>query len=113
MVKPKKLLVLTYWDFNDALIQTYTLPYLYIISKYIPENSTIYLLTLNKNTTDNINFTHSQIKVLQFRYIPFGLKAIFYYSYLLFYLFILFLHKKLLISMHGAHLRAYLVIFYP
>jgi len=95
MVKPKKIFVLTYWDFNDALIQTYTLPYLYIISKYIPDNSTIYLLTLNKNTTDNINFTHPQIKVLQFRYIPFGLKAIFYYSYLLFYLFIFILTQKI------------------
>jgi len=95
MVKPKKILVLTYWDFNDALIQTYTLPYLYIISKYIPENSTIYLLTLNKKTTDDINFSHPQIKVLQFRYIPFGLKAIFYYSYLLFYLFIFILTQKI------------------
>lgn len=95
MVKPKKILVLTYWDFNDALIQTYTLPYLYIISKYIPENSTIYLLTLNKNTTDNINFTHPQIKVLQFKYIPFGLKAIFYYSYLLIYLFIFILTQEI------------------
>lgn len=95
MVKLKKILVLTYWDFNDALIQTYTLPYLYIISKYIPENSTIYLLTLNKNTTDNINFTHPQIKVLQFKYIPFGLKAIFYYSYLLIYLFIFILTQEI------------------
>lgn len=111
MVKLKKILVLTYWDFNDALIQTYTLPYLYIISKYIPENSTIYLLTLNKNTTDNINFTHPQIKVLQFKYIPFGLKAIFYYSYLLIYLFIFILTQEITHIHACAHLRDYLVIF--
>lgn len=28
------ILVLTYWEFNDALIQTYTLPYIRIIKKY-------------------------------------------------------------------------------
>lgn len=95
MVKPKKILVLTYWDFNDALIQTYTLPYLYIITKYIPENSTIYLLTLNKNTSYKINFYHPQIKIIQFQYIPFGLKATFYYLYLLFYLFIFILIKNI------------------
>lgn len=42
------LLVLTYWSFKDALIQAYTLPYLAIIKKVLPEGSTIHLVTLER-----------------------------------------------------------------
>jgi hypothetical protein len=44
----KKILVVTYWDFNDPLIQTYTLPYLRAIQKVCEGNIRIYLVTFNK-----------------------------------------------------------------
>jgi glycosyltransferase involved in cell wall biosynthesis len=46
------ILVVTYWDFNDPLIQTYTLPYLKAIRKVLNGNCEIRLVTFNKN---NIN----------------------------------------------------------
>lgn len=47
---PHHLLVITYWSFNDALVQTYTLPYLNIIQKNLPAGSVIHLVTLEKGT---------------------------------------------------------------
>ncbi|NVO02190.1 MAG: hypothetical protein HXX09_05760 [Bacteroidetes bacterium] len=71
------ILVLTYWSYNDALIQTYTLPYVQIISKYLPENSKIFLLTLDKdkcngNSKNNID----NIQYISFQYKPFGFSGI-------------------------------------
>lgn len=43
----KNILVLTYWSFREGLIQSYTLPYLFIISKYL-KGGKIYLVTLEK-----------------------------------------------------------------
>ncbi len=43
------ILVLTYWSYNEALIQTYTLPYVRIIKDKLPPNSKIYLVTLEQN----------------------------------------------------------------
>jgi len=40
------VLILTNWSFNDALIQTYTLPYLRIIRSLQPSGSSMLLLTL-------------------------------------------------------------------
>jgi glycosyltransferase involved in cell wall biosynthesis len=45
----KNVLVITYWSFDDALIQTYTLPYVRIIAAHIPAGSTIHLITLEKD----------------------------------------------------------------
>lgn len=42
------ILVLTYWSLPDALIQTYTLPYVRIIRKRLSAESLIFLLTLEK-----------------------------------------------------------------
>ncbi|HCW08312.1 MAG TPA: hypothetical protein DGG95_13210 [Cytophagales bacterium] len=44
------ILILTYWSYPDALIQTYTLPYVRIIKKKLPSSSKIFLVTLEKNT---------------------------------------------------------------
>ncbi|MEO5643287.1 MAG: glycosyltransferase [Bacteroidia bacterium] len=49
MEQPKHILVLTYWGIGDALIQTYTLPYLRMIRDILPEGSTIRFLTLERN----------------------------------------------------------------
>ncbi|MFH2142218.1 MAG: hypothetical protein ABIJ97_07345 [Bacteroidota bacterium] len=41
----QNILILTYWSFKDALIQTYTLPYVKIIRKIISKKSRIILFT--------------------------------------------------------------------
>ena len=43
---PRHLLVLTYWRFDDALMQTYTLPYVHILLEALPPGSSIHLVTL-------------------------------------------------------------------
>lgn len=48
----KNILIVTYWSFNDPLIQTYTLPYVRIIRKNLPEGSRIYLFVLNQKAYD-------------------------------------------------------------
>lgn len=95
----RNILVLTYWDWQDALIQTYTLPYVYIIANNLPKGSTIYLLTLNKKTSKVI-FDHPNIKIIAFKYVPFGISAIFYYSYVLIWL-LLFIFRKKIHSIHS------------
>jgi glycosyltransferase involved in cell wall biosynthesis len=70
----KNILVITYWDFKDALIQTYTLPYLKIIENIISENSKIFLFTLDeierKNKTVSLKITN-----ISKQYYKFGLKS--------------------------------------
>jgi glycosyltransferase involved in cell wall biosynthesis len=48
-MRPKNILVITYWSYRDALIQTYTVPYLKIIRKYLPEGSRLFLTTLEQS----------------------------------------------------------------
>lgn len=76
-MKPaKNILVITYWSFSDALIQTYTLPYLKIIADQLSAESKIYLVTLEKenyNTTKIINGT--SIINQRYKYSTFGLSA--------------------------------------
>src|SRR4030066_244618 len=40
--KQKNILILTYWSYQDALIQTYTLPYVRIIRKIIQKKNFIH-----------------------------------------------------------------------
>ncbi len=42
----KNILILTYWPFKDALIQTYTLPYVKIIRKKLSAKNNIWLRTM-------------------------------------------------------------------
>lgn len=74
--KKKNILVITYWDYNDALIQAYTLPYVKIIAKNLPEGSTIFLVTLDKNQTTSPDLKEWNIKNLSIKYHPFGVKGI-------------------------------------
>jgi glycosyltransferase involved in cell wall biosynthesis len=74
--KKNNILIITSWCYNDALIQTYTLPYLKIISKKLPEGSKIYLVTLEKNKTKNILSEYGIINI-SIPYTPFGFRAIF------------------------------------
>lgn len=70
----KNILILTYWSYNDALIQTYTLPYVSIIADNLADDGKIFLLTLDKNETpqfDNI----PKIKNISIPYKSVGISA--------------------------------------
>ncbi len=67
----EKILVITYWSYNDALIQTYTLPYLNIISTIITPDSKIFLVTLDKDSKQEKK-SDSKIENISFRYKDFG-----------------------------------------
>ncbi|MDQ3048359.1 MAG: glycosyltransferase [Bacteroidota bacterium] len=76
------ILILTYWSYHDALIQTYTLPYVRLISKHAADQKII-LLTLDKEEISQIP-PEGNIEFLSLSYIPFGAKAgIKWISYLL------------------------------
>ena len=45
----KNILVLTHWSFQDALIQTYTLPYVRLIRKNIASDRKIILVTFEQD----------------------------------------------------------------
>ncbi len=71
----KCILALTYWSYNDALVQTYTLPYLGIMAGVLPKGGRIHLVTLDPPGTkipdlSDAGFTHHS-----FAYKPFGLKG--------------------------------------
>lgn len=77
------VLILTYWRFDDALIQTYTLPYLRIIRKLLPASSEMYLVTLEKDNLQDeaknsreIRMKNDGIRWVALRYRPFGIAAI-------------------------------------
>jgi len=79
------ILVITYWDFQDALIQTYTLPYVRIIKKNLSDKSIVWLLTLEKNSKTMSADKRDQIKEslflegikwISYSYNSFGFKAL-------------------------------------
>jgi glycosyltransferase involved in cell wall biosynthesis len=85
MKSPPNILVLTYWSLPDALIQTYTLPYLRMIRKRIPGESRIFLLTLEKTRSAG---TEPAVKLalkkegldwLPEQYYPFGILAMMFW----------------------------------
>lgn len=82
----KNVLVLTYWSYKNALIQTYTLPYVRIIKRNLPPNSKIFLLTIEQEyfkMTDNE--WEEEVKILnkegiypiRIQYDHFGIKMMF------------------------------------
>lgn len=81
----KNILIITYWSYKEALIQSYTLPYLKIISRILPDNSYIYLFTLEKTSfkidEDELaeiknELIKYRIKLVRFNYNSFGIKAL-------------------------------------
>jgi glycosyltransferase involved in cell wall biosynthesis len=74
--KKKNILIITYWGYNDALIQAYTLPYVKLISKNLPKESTIYLVTLDKTPILEPDLSEWYIKNISIKYHPFGLNGI-------------------------------------
>ncbi len=71
----KNILVITSWSYNDALIQTYTLPYLNIIANHLSDDSNIFLTTLEKNK-QLINNNHPKIKNILIDYYPLSIKGL-------------------------------------
>jgi glycosyltransferase involved in cell wall biosynthesis len=70
-----KILILTYWNYEDALIQNYTLPYVKIIAKKLPPESVIYIVTLDKKTFSAISNIQQNVRHISLPYIPFSGKA--------------------------------------
>lgn len=83
MSKKKNILVITSWSYNDALIQTYTLPYLNIIANQLSEDSAIFLSTLEKSKQP-INNNHPKIKNILIEYHPLSLKGLMMWLKLIF-----------------------------
>ena len=80
-MKSNAILVLTQWGFKEGLIQSYTLPYLKMISEADPD-LTIYLITHEKKESNKLNLrstvpehdlTKSNILLLQEKYYPIGI----------------------------------------
>ena len=80
------ILVLTYWSYPDALIQTYTLPYLRMIKRNLSPGSMVFLLTL-ENDPSTLGrsrrleiaeaLAKDGIRWLPFHYRSFGLSGFF------------------------------------
>lgn len=79
------VLVVTYWSYKDALIQTYTLPYVKIIRNNI-NSGKIYLVTIENpfhQMTDDYweneqrKLQNENIELIRFKYDHFGIKMIF------------------------------------
>lgn len=87
-------MVCTYWSIDNALIHTYTLPYLRQIQACIAKDAKIYLLTLsppgnhtNKNNPDFVEKLRSEnIQVINFTYHPFGPRMVLNFAFLFPYL---------------------------
>ena len=89
MSKKHHILILTYWSYDDALIQAYTLPYLKIIKQLSPEQISIHLVTFEKSTPKKLSFQIDQSilsKHIPLTYLPFGAKSGFEWIKSLFYL---------------------------
>lgn len=100
----KNILVLTYWSFKDALIQTYTLPYVEIIRKKIHPDAKIFLLTLEQDffkmtdqewSIEKNKYEKQNIVLIRFKYDHFGIKMIFRICALLFSLIKLIRKEKI------------------
>lgn len=68
------ILVITYWKYEDALIQTYTLPYLKIIASILSDKSKIYLFTLD-DCIKKTNEVAPKITNVSKAYYSFGFKS--------------------------------------
>lgn len=102
MSSRKRIIVLTSWSMKEGLIQSYTLPYLKIISQL--QDHTIYLVTLEKEafqcskeekTTLLQSLADQNIHWIPKKYVPFGLQAFVRMFFTLIGLFFLTKRKKI------------------
>jgi glycosyltransferase involved in cell wall biosynthesis len=72
-MRPSNILVMTYWSYNDALIQTYTLPYVKQIARQLPAGSKIFLSTLDREPLKPLpDLSEWNIEVISIAYRPFA-----------------------------------------
>ncbi len=104
MIKSGNILAITFWSYRDALIQTYTLPYVRLIKENIPPSSRIYLITLEQeflkvDADEKIkikkDLLNEGIIWIDFRFSKFGIQAIFARLIQLIYLWILSYRKRI------------------
>ena len=90
MRQPRRILVMTYWSYADALIQTGTLPYVKIIQSLLPAESEIHLFTMEKDKSAihseevRKGLAQRRINWIPYPYLPFGAKAIFQWVAIIF-----------------------------
>jgi len=90
----KNILILTYWSYNDALIQTYTLPYVKLIAECLEEDGKIFLLTLDKSEQPQFEKI-PKIHNLSIPYKPVGIAAMFLWLRTIIKLLILIRKEKI------------------
>ncbi|HTL80803.1 MAG TPA: glycosyltransferase [Bacteroidia bacterium] len=74
----KNILVITWWPFDDALIQTYTLPYLRIMQEAGGSGLNIFLITLEKNCVEGtVRKLDERLFTISLEYTPLNLPGIF------------------------------------
>ena len=99
----KNTLVLTYWSYRDALIQTYTLPYVRLIKKYLSDHSKIFLITLEQPhlkmtkrewVVEKNKLNREGIILMRFKYRKFGFCAMIFLAGIFVFLSFLIFFKK-------------------
>jgi hypothetical protein len=100
----KNILVTTFWSFKDALVQTYTLPYLQIMHKHLPTGSKMYLLTIEQPrfqikpeeiASIEAELAKYNIISIRFPYFNYGILSLLNWARILLYLFLLILFKNI------------------
>jgi len=104
MNRKKHILVITYWSYNDALIQAYTLPYLRIMYNQLLPGSRIYLITFEQENQSLPPNEIAQIKqrlklqgirLITLRYLKFNFLSPFKWAFYLVYLVSLIVLRKI------------------
>lgn len=90
----KNILVLTYWSYNDALIQTYTLPYVKQIAGTLSDDNKVFLLTL-ENDEKSVPEKLNKIQNIQIQYRALGIRAAWMWIKTIFRLLVLIRREKI------------------
>ena len=98
------VLAMTYWSYKEPLVQAATLPHLRIIRRKLPEDSKLYLLTLEKpemrlgveeKKRVQQELKDQGIEWISFRYRPFGFLALVSWAFNLFNLLFFCISRRI------------------
>ena len=103
MRAPQHILFITYWPLTNALISTYTLPYLRIIQQQLPAGSTCHLVTLTPEAEKKSSYYKATLETIRkegfnvadFQYQKFGPAFLIKMPFLFFRLWWLIVQKKI------------------
>jgi len=73
---PRHILVITYWAYADALVQTYTLPYVRMMLRALPQGSQVHLVTLEKPGAQQVRAAEAGVVLHPFPYRSFGMGGV-------------------------------------